>query len=308
MSRLDFLNEKYPTRKTYNDKWDFINYVKETLAEKGIEAKVEQTSNGKNNNIVIGEPTKAKAVFTAHYDTPARSLFPNIMIPKNKVLFYLYQFVPLGFLVLVSVTLAILFTHFVFEDIKAFPYVFLFVYYIVFYLMMFAFQNPYNYNDNTSGVATVLGIVDSLSEEERKKVAFILFDNEEKGKKGSAAYFKDHKDEMQDRIVINFDCVGNGENILFIAQNKAYSSEEFKHLRESLVSTDDFSVEFCSQKEGNSNSDHKNFPMGIGCVACKKTKRGLLYTPSIHTPRDKVVNNKNIDYIVKTVKKIVEII
>ncbi len=308
MSHLDYLNENHPARKTYNEKWDFITYTKEMLAKKGIEARVEQTENGKNNNIIVGEPTKARVVFVAHYDTPASSLFPNIMIPKNRPLFYLYQFTPVILLLLVSVTLAFVLSNYVLKVPEQYPLFFMIFYFGIFYLMMLAFKNPYNYNDNTSGVATVLGIIDALSEAEREKVAFILFDNEEKGKKGSSAYFKDHKEEMKDKLVINFDCVGNGENIIFIAQNKAFESEEFKLLKSCITTSDDFTVELCSQKEGDSNSDHKSFPKGVGCVACKKTKDGLLYTPSIHTPRDKVANNKNIDYIVEIAKSFVRIV
>ena len=94
MTHLDYLNQNYPTRKTEQEKSDFRKYIVDGLAEKGIEAKVETTKDGKNKNLVIGNPTNAKAVFTAHYDTPAHSLFPNIMIPKNRLVFYLYQFVP----------------------------------------------------------------------------------------------------------------------------------------------------------------------------------------------------------------------
>ena len=98
MTHLDYLNQNYPARKTDAEKQKFRDYVKENLTQKGIEVKIERTKDSKNDNIVVGDPTTAKAVFTAHYDTPARSLFPNIMMPKNRVIFYAYQFVPIIFL------------------------------------------------------------------------------------------------------------------------------------------------------------------------------------------------------------------
>lgn len=297
MTHLDYLNKNFPVRKTEQEKEDFRNYVLDMLAKKGINAKVEKTADGKNNNLIVGDPTAAKAVFTAHYDTPAASLFPNVMIPKNSLLFYTYQFVPVIFLLAISLTISYLLGIVLFNDEKIYMISFLALYYGIFFLMFKVFKNKNNYNDNTSGVATVLTMIDGLSSEELSEVAFILFDNEEKGKKGSAAYFKDHKDAMKDKPLINFDCVGNGDNIIFIAQKDAVNSKEYELLKSSFEKDRNFNLDFTTHKEASSNSDHKNFPKGIACVACKKLKNGLLYTPYIHTSEDVVVNNENINYI-----------
>lgn len=299
MTNLDFLNKNYPIRKTEKEKESFRKYVIDTLKSKGIDVRVETTNNGMNKNIIVGDPTSAKAVFCAHYDTPCRSLFPNIMIPKNRALFFAYQFVPVIFLLLISLTLSYLFGIVLLNDERAYMLSFLVIYYGTFLLMMRAFKNPNNFNDNTSGVATVLSIIEGLEESEREKVAFILFDNEEKGKKGSAAYFKDHKNEMTGRFLVNFDCVANGENILFIAQKSALENEAYSHLKAAFEGADAFNVDFCTYKEADSNSDHKNFPAGVGCVACKQSRSGVLYTPYIHTPSDTVANNVNIDFLTK---------
>lgn len=299
MTNLDYLNQNYPIRKSDEEKHAFRRYIIERLKSKGIEARVEETKDGKNKNIIIGDPLTAKAVFTAHYDTPARSLFPNIMIPKNRAVFYLYQFVPIIFLLAVALTLSYLIGMVIFKDERAYMLSFLVIYYGTFFLMMRAFPNKNNYNDNTSGVATVLNIIDGLSSEELDKVAFILFDNEEKGKKGSAAYYNDHRDKMNDQFLVNFDCVGNGDHILFIAQGLALGTHKYKHLQAAFEHSEGFTVEFCSYKKARSNSDHKNFYNGVGCVACKKSKGGLLYTPYIHTHKDVVVNNSNIDFLSK---------
>lgn len=299
MTHLDYINKNHPSRKTSIEKENFRKYIIESLSTKGIEAKIEQTSDGKNDNVVIGDPTTAKAVFTAHYDTPARSIFPNIMIPKNRVIFYAYQFVPIIFLLVVSFAVAHLVGTLMFNDLRAYYLAFLVTYYGLFFGIMRGFKNQNNYNDNTSGVSTVLSIIDGLSKEELKDVAFILFDNEEKGKKGSKAYYNDHKEQMKDKFLINFDCVGNGDNIIFIAQKDAIDSEEYKLLKSAFSKEDGFSLEFLTNKQADSNSDHKNFPKGVACVACKKSKNGLLYTPHIHTNKDIEVNNSNIDFLTK---------
>lgn len=299
MSHLDYLNKNYPARKTAEEKENFRKYIVDSLGKKGIEAKIQQTKDGKNNNILIGDPTRAKAVFTAHYDTPAQSLFPNIMMPKSRGIFYAYQFVPIIFLLIASFTFAYFFGFVIFNDVRVWYLSFLVAYYGLFFGIMRLFKNKNNFNDNTSGVATVLSIIDELSTEELKNVAFILFDNEEKGKKGSKAYFSDHKEEMKDKFLVNFDCVGNGDNIIFIAQKGAVDSNEYKNLEIAFSKKERFNLEFLTHKQADSNSDHKNFPKGVACVVCKKAKNGLLYTPYIHTSKDIVAKNENIEFLTK---------
>lgn len=299
MTHLDYLNQNYPARKDMQEKIKFRDYIVETLKKRGIEAKIERTKDGKNDNIIVGDPTTAKAVFTAHYDTPARSLFPNIMMPKSRVIFYAYQFVPIIFLLVVSFTFAYIVGHVIINDMRAYALSFLLAYYGLFFGIMRGFKNKNNYNDNTSGVATILSIIDELSPEELNKVAFILFDNEEKGKKGSKAYFNDHKEQMKDKFLVNFDCVGNGDNVIFIAQKDAVNSEEYKILESSFSNKEKFNLEFLTHKQADSNSDHKNFPKGVACVVCKKLNSGLLYTPNIHTNGDIVANNSNIEFLTK---------
>lgn len=306
MTRLDFLNQYYPIRKSEDDKHIFRRYILEDMKKKGIDCHVEETNDGKNKNIVIGNPASAKAVFSAHYDTPAQSLFPNIMLPKDRALFYAYQFVPVIFLLIISLALSYYFGIVLLNNTALYSVSFLVLYYGGFFLMMRAFSNKNNYNDNTSGVATVLTIIDNLSPEALKNVAFILFDNEEKGKKGSMAYFKDHTAEMNEKFLLNFDCVGNGDNIIFIAQKGAMDSAEYSVLKKSFTDEINFTTDFCTYKDGDSNSDHKSFPWGVACIACKKSKKGILYTPNIHTPKDVVVDNGNVDFLTKNILNFVK--
>ena len=304
MTHLDFLNTNHPIRRTQAEKKAFADYILSLYPY----AKIETTKNGKNQNIVIGNPLTAKAVCTAHYDTPARAAFPNIMIPRCRILFWLYQFVPV--IVILAVSFAALFICKAAFDLEREMYfsVFLVVYYLLFYFMYFGFKNKHNHNDNTSGVAAVLSVFDSLTEEQRADYAFILFDNEEKGKKGSKAFFEDHKDEMKEKLILNFDCVGNGDNIVFVAMKGAEEKAEYSALRDSFTPANGFSVSFFPKKGSESNSDYKSFPCGIGCMACKKAKSGLLYTPYIHTARDTVASNENIAYITESMLRFVNAI
>ncbi len=306
MTRLEELNEKYPVRKSNNQKKAFSEFVISEAEERGFAARIEKTSDGKNENIVIGDPLSAKAVFTAHFDTPAASVFPNIMIPRNKAVFWLYQFAPIVFILALAFGGGYLLGTVALGSYRAFLGIFLVIYYVVYFLGFRTFENKHNHNDNTSGVATVMSIIDNLGEDEMKNAAFILFDNEEKGKKGSKAYFKDHKTEMQDKLVVNFDCVGNGENIIFIAMKDAEKKAEYSLLQESFMPSESFELHFYPMKGSESNSDYKNFPCGVGCMASKRARSGLLYTPRIHTRYDIVARNENIEYITDGIRRFVK--
>ena len=297
MSCLNLLNEKFGVRRKDEEKKAFREFVLGEAEKMGLSAKVETTGDGKNENVIAGDPERAKVVLTAHYDTPAASLFPNIMIPRNIPLFFAYQMLPVMFMLTIALSISYLVGMVWLGDERAYMLTFLALYYGLYFLMFRGPSNPKNYNDNTSGVATLLEIMRGLSEEKKERVAFIFFDNEEKGKKGSKAYFKDHESVMKDKLLINFDCVGNGETVVFIAKAEAEKREEYKALKASFAPKGDYTAEFYPMRGSESNSDYKSFPQGIGCMACKRTKGGLLYTPAIHTPRDTVAKDENIEYI-----------
>lgn len=304
MGYLEDLNRTYPVRRTEKEKSAFRTYIRKILPE----AKVETTGDRKNRNIIIGDPFMAKVVCTAHYDTPAASLFSNIMIPRNQPLFYLYQFAPILLMLAAALGGGYLIadrfaqpedTNFV----SLFLVAYMIIYYGLFFLMYRAFKNPNNCNDNTSGVAAILSMIDALPVRQRGDVAFILFDNEEKGKKGSKAYFKDHETEMKSKFLVNFDCVGNGENVIFVAMKEAEQRGEYAALQKAFEGGDGFAAWFYPMKGSQSNSDYKNFPCGVGCMACKQTKSGVFYTPSIHTPRDTVAKDENISFIARRMQR-----
>ncbi len=308
MSYLEFLNENFAIRRSKSEKKAFRDYVISEIEKRGLSAKVETTADGNNENVIVGDPTTAKIVFSAHYDTPAKSLFPNIMIPRNQLLFWSYQFLPIIFMLTIGLSLSYLIGMVWLKDERAYMLTFLAIYYFLYFAMFRGASNPKNYNDNTSGVATLLSIIEGLSEDDMDKVAFIFFDNEERGKRGSKAYFYDHKADMEDRLLLNFDCVGNGNTVVFIAKEKAETRAEYQVLKSCFTANGDYTAEFYPMRGSESNSDYKNFPAGIGCMACKKSKKGLLYTPYIHTPKDTEVSDENIQYITNgTLKFIGEI-
>ena len=185
---LNEINNLYPVRKKYQDKTRFIEYVKQEVTEYKIEVQEKR----KTRNIVIGDVENAKVVFTAHYDTPAASLIPNIMMPLNKIIYFGYTFAFVGIIVAVSILLAEVLTSLLNANDRQFTSVaYLGIYFSLVYLTMLAFENKNNKNDNTSGTAAVMTLIKSLDKE--SNAAFILFDNEEKGLIGSGQFNKQNK-------------------------------------------------------------------------------------------------------------------
>ena len=93
---------------------------------------------------------------------------------------------------------------------------------------------------------------------------------------------------------------------------KAEGTPEWKTLQEVFSKEEaeqaGFTTHFHSMKDTKSNSDQKSFPCGVGCMAYKRTKKGLLYTPYIHTPKDVVADNKNIEFLKKYVVRFFEVV
>lgn len=250
-----------------------------------------------HNNIVIGDPDSAKAVFCAHYDTPRRSLTPNLMLPMHKWLHVLYTLtVMLPLLIIVAMFMYIAYTHdYNMGQRLLLVLAYLVIYFSAFFLLFKGPANRNNANDNTSGTAAVLELAELYKDDSR--FAFILFDDEEKGKKGSKSYAAFHPELKADTLFVNFDCVGNGETFVVAASSRELGDK----LAASLSGTDSNIV---VSEKASMNSDHKNFTRSYGICACKAGKHGILYTPLIHTRKDTVCDENNIHKLISLVSKL----
>ncbi len=289
---LNEINERFPIRRTEEQKNSLFECIKAEAESVGLSARVEQLQN-KHNNIVIGDVENASVVYTAHYDTPARSLVPNLMMPRNPGLAYAYAFgIPL-IIAFFSLGVAYAIQALAGLPYPAFAAIYLVLYFGLFFGVMRLGENKTNKNDNTSGVATVLSIMAMNP----KNAAYILFDNEEKGLLGSKALLKSNKALWQSKTLINFDCVGLGNNIVIIAMENAEKHPVFEKISDTVKGNNEYNVGLYPKKGSMTNTDSKNFPCGISVMACKKSKKGVLYTPYIHTKRDTVASSDNIAFL-----------
>ena len=294
MSFIEMLNEKYPIRRKAAQKQAFRAWFLEQAQGMGYSARVEET--GGHQNVVVGDPEKAEVIFTAHYDTPAASFLPNVMTPRNKPFFWAYQMLQVSVLVLLGVTVGVPLAVMTGDDYIGFLAGYA-VYMGCLFLMIFGPANKHNVNDNTSGIAAILETMAKAPAEKREKAAFILFDNEEKGCRGSKAYAKDHPDVKKNGFLINLDCVGDGEHILFIAKEANRKLPQYALMTEALSAQTGRELHIFPLEGSVLNSDQKNFDASAAVCACNKGKRIGFCCDRIHTSDDIVCEQINLDFL-----------
>lgn len=297
MNYLEYMIEKFPIRKKTAQKDAFLAWAQAEAEKLGYAAKVEALGEKKQHrNLVIGNPKTAQAIFTAHYDTPANMLLPNLMVPRNFPLFLLYQ-IFVVILLLIPAFAAMWLGAVIAPDTMLPMVLYMAVYFGLLMLLMRGPSNKHNANDNTSGVAAVLSLMASLPEEQREKAAFILFDNEEKGKLGSRAFAKVYPDIASLKLFVNMDCVGMGDNMLVLPRRLAIANPAYQKLEAAFQPDNGKRALFFSPFGTVCNSDHKSFECGVAVVACKKAPVIGYYAARIHTKHDTIADPANIAFL-----------
>lgn len=287
--------KNYPVRKSKKQKQAFRADVTQWLQNLGYPV-CEEEGSFHSRNLVIGDPQRARYLVTAHYDTCARLPFPNLITPCNFWTFLLYQIFICLMLMLPALAVGGLVGYLLHSfDIGYFLFVVLLWAAIV--LMLIGPANSSNVNDNTSGVVTLLEIARSIPELHRKNVCFVLFDLEEAGLIGSASYKKKHKREIPNQLVLNLDCVGEGDDIYFFPTAKLKKSKErLAPLQKLAGGYGKKSIAVRAKGFAIYPSDQANFPYGVGICALKRGWAGL-YLSRIHTPRDTVLDETNVNIL-----------
>ena len=174
-------------------------------------------------------------------------------------------------------------------------------------LLLIFIPNSKNYDDNTSGVITLLKLAKRFKDEGMENAKFIFVDNEELGLFGSAAhkrYLEKNKLISNNCKVISIDWVGgNGKIPLIIQNTKSEYQEIFKNaikkefnecktVRMLLPASDNFSF----KKYGAINIsfvDKTIIPNGY-------------YIKNIHSYKDKEIDLDRIDRLCNTLVETIE--
>ena len=93
------------------------------------------------------------------------------------------------------------------------------------------------------------------------------------------------------------DCIGDGKHILVLAPKNA-EEQLLRQLNAAYKSEGDFQAVQCSAKEASYNSDQKSFKRGVAVGAFHKGRMGY-FLSRIHTSRDVICEQANLDYVCK---------
>lgn len=298
------VQEQFPVRKTKKQKQAFRDAVQAYAVSLGYAAAVEKGSMG-CKNLIIGDPENAKYLITAHYDTCARLPFPNLITPCNPVTFIGYQLFVVALFFGVSV-LAGAAGWLLTKNFNLALYVWYICYFGLLLLMMYGPANKHNANDNTSGVVTLLEIAGTMPENLRERVCFVLFDLEEAGLVGSSAYYKRHKQAAKQQLVLNLDCVGDGDEIVMFPTKKLKKdANRMASLEKICVRCGEKTVSLRKKGFYVYPSDQRNFPLGVGIAAFRRKKGVGLYCGRIHTSRDTVLEQENVNILLAALTTLV---
>lgn len=260
----------HEVRRAFRQKTAFIDWARAYAEGLGVRVTVEESGRViRSRNLVFGDVDKARTIITAHYDTCAWMPTGAVTTPGCWPLLVLTE---LAQLVLLLPLLAIMF---------------------------FGVSNPHTANDNTSGVLLVLLLMARLKD--RPDVAFVLFDNEETGLWGSQAFMKAHP-QAANRFLLNLDCVGDGDTLLFTGMPRGLRMPQAVRLQRAMeVAAPQYGMRTADGAfpKWLYPSDQMLFPRGTAFAALKGKK--LLYLNRIHTPRDTVLEERNISCLAEII-------
>jgi hypothetical protein len=288
--------DQYQVRKSRKQKHAFIEFLQKYFPE----MKIEYHKGSGSNNLILGNPAKSKILISAHYDTCAQLPIPNFVTPLKPVLSILY-----GLILIIPICAVILALHMLLIPIiDSYSLRNWLSIALLYYIIIFGPANKHTVNDNTSGVITLCELYQSLTAEEKENVCLIFFDNEEKGLLGSAAYRKQHKEEIKNQLLINLDCVSDGSNILLAVSKKARESY-MPSITEAFSETTTKKVLLKNLEKVYYPSDQAKFPLSIAIAALKFKKIPGYYMDRIHTKRDTIMDEGNIQFITENILKLI---
>ena len=298
--------EDFKVRKSVKRKKEFLSFLAEGVKELGYEGYVDESrAFVKNRNFVVGDIEKADIICTAHYDTCAVMPFPNFITPLNLFICVLYQ-VLIALLIIVCAIMVQIGVYYLSNGMINSLIITPIVIAFFCYMIMLGKANKNNYNDNTSGVVSLLEIMGSL-QSNKQRVAFVFFDNEEKGLLGSVSFANKHKKIFTNKLIVNFDCVSDGDNILVLF-NK-YSKKDSELMKNF---TNSFTLggtkEVLAKTSAFYPSDQASFSKNktIAVASLKYNRIFGYYMDRIHTGRDVIFDEGNIEMIKKALVSYIE--
>lgn len=294
--RKETLLTLFPVRKSAAQKADFRNWLMAELKLCGWKAHEE--TYGKFNgsvNVVAGDPEKAVVFLIAHYDTAPRMLVPNFISPTNPLAHIAYHFCAALLLLVLALVVSFAVSFPLRQPGLMLP-LFLILALAILFTSVYGPANRHNANGNTSGVLALLAMAERL--ERDKRVCFVFLDNNERNLLGASAFRKKHPNAAASALFFNFDCVGDGENLLLMPSKYSRWDEELlTALGKAFPDGEHVHPKVLTQGLIYYPSDHKKFKFHVAVCACRHLAGLGYYIPRLRTKRDTVLSLDNINCI-----------
>ncbi|WP_315118112.1 M28 family peptidase [uncultured Clostridium sp.] len=286
------ITKTYGIRFFPKQKKRFLKYVGDELKKLGLEYTVIK------GNLVVGNVDGAETIFTAHYDTPG--IMPHWINYIMKLSGHTRQ---ISMVILIFVIISIL-NYFNLNFINNI----LFLWFITILI-----PNRNNYNDNSSGIVTLLNIANEICNNDdykhkKHKIALVLFNNEEWGLLGSAymkKYWTSNEVLLENKKNINIDCIGTGDNVMIThGKNEELAGSIERALIESGKGKEVIKYKY----KLIPLSDEYNFRRYniSGIIFCNKALiPGGYYIPLVHSYKDKVLDLENVVWLTEELLKVV---
>ena len=140
--------------------------------------------------------------------------------------------------------------------------------------------------------------MEALPSEQRGQTAFVFFDLEEAGLLGSAAFRKRHKAVMKNKLLINFDCVSDGDTLMMILKKSAL--EKYAPALRSSFLPHPVKKFILESSRVHYPSDQLNFKVSAAVASFREKPFIGYYMNKIPTDQDRVFDEENISYLVSS--------
>lgn len=284
-----------PVRLKRVQKDQFLDYAEQQLQAWGFETQ-RHTAKGKilTNVNLSTKVENPKFVILAHYDTP--TIAPPWFEPLIRIFGHTRQLLLwlaiFSFFVLLS---------FLPSGISNWIWVILMLSFLTFLI-----PNPYNYNDNTSGVLGLLYLAKQMGGQQ-SKVKFVLTDNEELGLIGAAQLKRQWRADRFDfnRLhIISLDCIGWGDQPVIVRNGASGLGNDLIDIFKAEDETSElFNLGIIPV---NDNYVFRDSGSVVITMMNKTRWKGGYYIKNIHSPFDRKLDLNKIAFVADRVLDYIE--
>ena len=290
------LSERFPIRKTAAQRQAFREWLMAELKELGYKPKEETNGYFKAHNIIVGNPEKTAALFTAHTDTPARWILPDFWFPKNICAWLLWQILHMILLLLPALAVYLAVWQISGQNARIGLWGFVLTYLAVLLLSQFGPANRVNRGEDAD-LAAMLTLMASLPEEDRDKAAFLFTDHGAVGGLGTKAWAKENAVAAYTRLTVVFARIGAGETILTVSNKFTEKTTGYGSLKASFEHGEQRPLECCQAMRCTVRGGRKAFRCGVSLTACHRSRFLGLWCRGGHTPGDNELDPENIAHV-----------